>query len=146
MRRRLTIAAALMGDPRVLILDEPTSGLDPQGRSSFWRIVRSLSRDRAVIASTHIPEEAEEAGDIVYIFHRGRVAAAGPPSELIKKYAPKARIVVYGKKLSRAPRIEGAILVSASEESAVYTTGDPRGGAATCCGGPHQGRSPCREG
>lgn len=125
MRRRLIIAAALMGDPRVLILDEPTSGLDPRGRSAFWSIVKRLSRDRAVIASTHIPEEAEEAGDVVYIFYRGRVAAHGPPHELIRRHAPKARIVVYGRRLSRAPRVEGAVLVSAGEEQAVYATGDP---------------------
>ncbi len=125
MRRRLTIAAALMGDPRVLILDEPTSGLDPRGRSEFWRLVRDLSRDRAVIASTHIPEEAEEVGDRVYIFYKGRIAAWGSPEELIKRYAPKARIVIQGRGLSNPPNVRGATLVRSGDDTAIYSTMDP---------------------
>ena len=125
MRRRLSIAAALMGEPEVLILDEPTSGLDPAARARLWELLRRLARERAVIASTHIPEEAEEHADTVYIFHRGRVAASGRPGDLVRRHAPKARIVVEGSRLSSPPTVEGATLLAASETQASYATSDP---------------------
>ncbi len=124
MRRRLAIAAALMGDPRVLLLDEPTSGLDPAGRDQLWRLLRSLARERAVIVSTHDPEEAEEYGDVVLIFHKGRIAAMGPPGELVRRHAPEAAIVVEGR-IPEAVEVEGASLSSHTREYARYLTGDP---------------------
>ncbi|MCE4624248.1 MAG: ABC transporter ATP-binding protein [Desulfurococcales archaeon] len=124
MRRRLTIAAALIGDPEVLILDEPTSGLDPGARRGFWELVERLARDKVVIASTHIAEEAEKHADKVIIFHRGRIVAEGRPDELIERHAPLARIVVKGD--LRAPvEVEGATLLSSSPEEQAYTTRSP---------------------
>ncbi len=125
MRRRLAIAAAMMGDPPVLLLDEPTSGLDPAARESIWRLLRGLAgQGRAVIASTHIPDEAEKYGDIVYIFHRGRIVASGRPGDLIERYARDSRITVIGQ-LPVTARVEGAKLLQAGETRLVYATPDP---------------------
>ena len=99
-RRRLAIAAALVGNPRILVLDEPTSGLDPAARERLWRLLRELSRDKTILLSTHIAEEAERHSDYVYIFHRGRIAAEGSPRALITRYARKSSIRV---KLASSP-------------------------------------------
>jgi ABC-type multidrug transport system ATPase subunit len=96
MRRRLAIAASLMGSPRIIILDEPTSGLDPGARNALWNIIRDSNRDKAVLVSTHIPEEAEEHADKVIMFHKGRIVASGTPQNLIEKYAPRSVIELEG--------------------------------------------------
>jgi len=115
----------MIGAPEVLILDEPTSGLDPGARRRLWGLLRALARERAVVASTHIPEEAEEHADTVYIFHRGRVAASGRPGDLIARHAPLSRIVVRGA-LPRVPgEVDGARLLASSGEEASYAARDP---------------------
>ncbi|MEB3757305.1 MAG: ABC transporter ATP-binding protein [Desulfurococcales archaeon] len=96
MRRRLTIAASLIGSPRIVVLDEPTSGLDPGAREALWKIIAVISRDKTVLVSTHIPEEAEEHADKVLIFHKGRIVADGTPRTLIEKYAPLSVIELQG--------------------------------------------------
>ncbi len=124
MRRRLSIAAALMREPEVLILDEPTSGLDPQARRGLWGLVRNLAGDRCVLASTHIAEDAEEHADTVIVFHKGRIAAMGSPRELLEKYAPESIIIVRGRLVSH-PRVMGASLVEGGGSQARYATRDP---------------------
>ena len=96
MRRRLTIAASLIGSPEIVVLDEPTSGLDPGAREALWKIITGISRHKTVIASTHIPEEAEEHADKVIIFHKGRVVADDTPRSLIERYAPLSVIELQG--------------------------------------------------
>ena len=95
MRKRLTIAAALMGEPEVLVLDEPSSGLDPRGREELWRVIEVALKDLTIIYSTLISVEAEAHSDYVCIFHRGRAAASGTPQELIKKHTPKPKVLTY---------------------------------------------------
>ncbi len=87
MRRRLDLAASLVGNPRVLYLDEPTTGLDPRSRTDVWGIIRGLVADGVtVLLTTQYLEEADQlAHDIVVIDH-GKVVATGTPDEL------KARI------------------------------------------------------
>ena len=125
MKRRLMIAAALMGDPSVLVLDEPTSGLDPGARLQLWRLLEGLARDRAVIASTHIPEEAEKHADMVLVFHRGRIVARGPPERLIEEYAPQSTIIVEGALPGEPPRIDGVEASTWSKERARLVAQDP---------------------
>ncbi|MBV9379363.1 MAG: ATP-binding cassette domain-containing protein [Streptosporangiaceae bacterium] len=86
MRRRLDLAASLVGDPRVLYLDEPTTGLDPRSRSDVWAMIRGLVADGAtVLLTTQYLEEADQlAHDIVVIDH-GKVIATGTPGELKAK-------------------------------------------------------------
>jgi oleandomycin transport system ATP-binding protein len=83
MRRRLDLAASMVGQPRVLYLDEPTTGLDPRGRNDLWRVVRSLtSGGVTVLLTTQYMEEADQLADDVVVIDRGRVAAVGTPDQL----------------------------------------------------------------
>ncbi|MEU4162594.1 ATP-binding cassette domain-containing protein [Actinoplanes sp. NPDC026670] len=83
MRRRLDLAASLVGDPRILYLDEPTTGLDPRSRNEVWDIVRGLvTGGTTVLLTTQYLDEADQlAGEIVVIDH-GRVIATGTPAQL----------------------------------------------------------------
>ena len=84
MKRRLTLARALINEPELVILDEPTTGLDPQARHHLWRQLRAL-RERGVtlVLTTHYMEEAEELCDRVAIIDAGRIIACASPAELI---------------------------------------------------------------
>jgi len=83
MRRRLDLAASLVGRPRVLYLDEPTTGLDPRARSELWEVVRALTSDGVtVLLTTQYMEEADQLADDVVVIDRGRVVAVGTPGEL----------------------------------------------------------------
>jgi ABC-2 type transport system ATP-binding protein len=82
-RRRLDLALALLGRPRVLVLDEPTTGLDPESRRAVWRLVRGLVDDgAAVVLTTHHLEEAEELADRIAVMRAGRIVLAGTREEI----------------------------------------------------------------
>jgi oleandomycin transport system ATP-binding protein len=83
MRRRLDLAASLVGRPRVLYLDEPTTGLDPRARSDLWGVIRELTAGGVtVLLTTQYMEEADQLADDVVVIDRGRVAAVGTPDQL----------------------------------------------------------------
>jgi oleandomycin transport system ATP-binding protein len=83
MRRRLDLAASLVGDPRVIFLDEPTTGLDPRARNQVWDTIRGLTADGVtVLLTTQYLEEADELADQIAVIDRGRVVASGTASEL----------------------------------------------------------------
>ena len=80
MRRRLDLAASLVGRPQVLFLDEPTTGLDPQGRSDVWDMVRMLVRDGVtVLLTTQYLDEADQLADDIVVIDHGQVIATGTP-------------------------------------------------------------------
>lgn len=88
MRRRLTIARALINRPDVVLLDEPTTGLDPQARHLVWERLYALRESgTTLILTTHFMEEAEQLCDRLLIVDKGTVVASGTPSDLIIRYA-----------------------------------------------------------
>ena len=83
MRRRLDLAASMVGQPSILYLDEPTTGLDPRGRGDLWRVVRGLvGHGVTVLLTTQYLEEADQLADSIVVIDRGRVAATGAPDQL----------------------------------------------------------------
>ncbi|WP_016697091.1 ABC transporter ATP-binding protein [Actinoalloteichus spitiensis] len=90
MKRRLTIARALVNDPEVLLLDEPTTGLDPQARHVLWdRLFRLKQQGVTLIVTTHYMDEAEQLCDRLVVMDGGRIAAEGSPSDLIRRYSTR---------------------------------------------------------
>ncbi|RDX57972.1 ABC transporter A family member 7, partial [Mucuna pruriens] len=86
MKRRLSVAISLIGDPRVVYMDEPSSGLDPASRKSLWNVVKHAKQDRAIILTTHSMEEAEALCDRLGIFVNGSLQCVGNPKELKARY------------------------------------------------------------
>ena len=97
MKRRLTLARALVNDPDVLILDEPTTGLDPQARHLIWERLRSLLvRGKTILLTTHFMEEAERLCHRLCVIEEGRKIAEGAPNELIASEIGCDVIEIYG--------------------------------------------------
>ena len=84
-QRRLSIAMALIGQPRILFLDEPTLGLDVLARQELWQVIRSLQGKVTILLTTHYMEEAQALSDRVCIMNQGRHQALGTPEELIRQ-------------------------------------------------------------
>ena len=90
MKRRLTIARALVNEPRILLLDEPTTGLDPQARHILWdRLFRLKEQGVTLIVTTHFMDEAEQLCDRLIVIDHGRIVAEGSPAALIRQYATR---------------------------------------------------------
>ena len=89
MKRRIGIAQAMLGDPKILILDEPTAGLDPNERIRFRNLISELAGERLVLLSTHIVSDIEAIADEVLLMKKGKVLIQGTVSELTKKAAGK---------------------------------------------------------
>lgn len=83
MRRRVGIAQALMGDPRLVVVDEPTAGLDPEERMRFRSLLAGLGADRTVVLSTHILDDVAQTCPYVFVLGHGRTRYDGPTSGLI---------------------------------------------------------------
>ena len=93
MRQRLGLAAALLGDPEVLILDEPANGLDPQGIRWLRDFLRSLADEgRTVLVSSHVLAEVAQTADDVVIIHRGRFVAQSSMAEMAARVAGAVRV------------------------------------------------------
>lgn len=90
MKRRLTIARALINEPRILMLDEPTTGLDPQARHVLWdRLFRLKERGTTLVLTTHYMDEAEQLCDRLIVVDHGRIMAEGSPAALIREYSTR---------------------------------------------------------
>ncbi|WP_093661251.1 ATP-binding cassette domain-containing protein [Streptomyces wuyuanensis] len=88
MRRRLDLAAGLVGNPEVIFLDEPTTGLDPRSRQQLWEVVRELSTDGAtVFLTTQYLEEADQLADRIAVIDGGRIVAEGTSHDLKSRVA-----------------------------------------------------------
>ena len=90
MKRRLSLALALIHDPQVVFLDEPTVAMDPQSRHAVWDFIKNQkNQGKTVVLTTHYMEEAEELCDRVGIIDRGKLIAEGSPEELIAEHQVK---------------------------------------------------------
>jgi lipooligosaccharide transport system ATP-binding protein len=90
MKRRLTIARALINEPELMLLDEPTTGLDPQARHALWdRLYRLKQRGVTLVLTTHYMDEAEQLCDRLVVMDKGKIAAEGSPLELIRRYSTR---------------------------------------------------------
>jgi lipooligosaccharide transport system ATP-binding protein len=108
MKRRLSIARALVSKPDILLLDEPTTGLDPQARHMLWdRLAMLKSRGVTLIVTTHFMDEAEQLCDRILLMDQGRIKDQGAPQDLITRYASKDIVEI---------RTAGADEVSALED------------------------------
>ncbi|ABM43822.1 ABC transporter related protein [Acidovorax sp. JS42] len=97
MRRRLSLARALVNDPRLLLLDEPTTGLDPQARHLMWeRLQQLLQGGKAILLTTHFMDEAERLCSRLLVLDHGRKIAEGTPRVLIAEHLEPDVVEAYG--------------------------------------------------
>ncbi|MFG3686631.1 ABC transporter ATP-binding protein [Micromonospora sp. NPDC047740] len=90
MKRRLTIARALVNNPEIVLLDEPTTGLDPQARHLVWeRLFRLKQQGVTLVLTTHYMDEAEQLCDRLVVMDRGRIVAEGSPRTLIERHSTR---------------------------------------------------------
>jgi len=115
MKRRLTLARALVNDPQLVFMDEPTTGLDPQARHLIWERLRRLTQEgKTLVLTTHFMEEAERLCHRLAIMDRGRVIAEGSPRALIAEHIEPQVLEVHGQGYEQwmeraktlAPRVE----------------------------------------
>ena len=107
MRRRLSLARALVNDPKLLLLDEPTTGLDPQARHLMWeRLQLLLQQGKSILLTTHFMDEAERLCSRLLVLDHGRKIAEGKPRDLISQHLEPDVVEAYG---------DGALALAGSE-------------------------------
>ena len=131
MKRRLSLARALVNDPRLLLLDEPTTGLDPQARHLMWeRLQVLLQRGKSILLTTHFMDEAERLCSRLLVLDHGRKIAEGKPRDLIAEHLEPDVVEVYGHgavPLAEAPELKAlAARIEVSGETVFFYTQDAR--------------------
>ena len=118
MRRRLTLARALVNDPDLVFLDEPTTGLDPQARHLIWERLKQLTaRGRTLLLTTHFMDEAERLCDRIAVIDHGRLIAQGTPADLIATHIEPEVVEVHGEALAAWAAAEGRQLSERCEQA-----------------------------
>jgi ABC-2 type transport system ATP-binding protein len=116
MRQRLSLAGALLGDPRILVLDEPANGLDPQGIRWLREFLRSLAAEgRTIFISSHVLAELEQIVDEVVIIHRGKFVVQASTAELVARAAGGIRARSPQADQLRAALEQAGVKVASSE-------------------------------
>jgi lipooligosaccharide transport system ATP-binding protein len=132
MKRRLTLARALVNDPDIVFLDEPTTGLDPQARHLIWERLKQLkSAGKTLILTTHFMDEAERLCDTLIVIDHGRKIAEGSPRQLIAEYIEPQVVEAYDEAGGDLPAFveahrELAERVETSGETAFFYCREPR--------------------
>jgi oleandomycin transport system ATP-binding protein len=134
MRRRLDLAASLVGRPRVLYLDEPTTGLDPHSRNEVWAMIRRLVADgTTVLLTTQYLDEADQLAHDIVVVDQGRVIATGTPDELkagagrqVLEVTPADRADVAAVAALLAARLTGAPVIGAESGRVTAQVDDGR--------------------
>ena len=118
MKRRLTLARALINDPDLIFLDEPTTGLDPQARHLIWQRLRQLAaQGKTIFLTTHFMDEAERLCDRLAIMDHGRIMARGTPRELINAHIEPQVVEVFGDGAEAWARERGASVCERCEQT-----------------------------
>ena len=118
MKRRLTLARALINDPDLLILDEPTTGLDPQARQLIWQRLRTLlAQGKSLILTTHYMEEAERLCDRLVIIDSGRILVSGSPADLVRQHIEPHVVEIHGRGMDEWFNSIGQKFVQRSEHA-----------------------------
>jgi ABC-type multidrug transport system ATPase subunit len=94
MKRRLSVAMAMIGRPTVALLDEPTTGLDPASKQDLWEVINRAKKNCAILLTTHSMEEAEALCDRLGIFVQGRLATLSTAEQLKSRYGTGYRLVI----------------------------------------------------
>jgi lipooligosaccharide transport system ATP-binding protein len=130
MRRRLSLARALVNDPELLLLDEPTTGLDPQARHLMWeRLQVLLQQGKSILLTTHFMDEAERLCNRLLVLDHGKKIAEGEPRALIAQHLEPDVVEVYGigaLALTDSPLKALAARVEVSGETVFFYTDDAR--------------------
>ena len=130
MRRRLSLARALVNDPSLLLLDEPTTGLDPQARHLMWeRLQMLLQQGKSILLTTHFMDEAERLCTRLLVMDHGRKIAEGAPRQLIAEHLEPDVVEAYGNgalSLLESPLRQMAQRVEVSGETVFFYTQDAR--------------------
>jgi lipooligosaccharide transport system ATP-binding protein len=128
MKRRLSLARALVNDPQLLLLDEPTTGLDPQARHLMWeRLQLLLQQGKSILLTTHFMDEAERLCSRLLVLDHGKKIAEGTPRDLIAQHLEPDVVEVYGtgaQALLDAPLTALAARVEVSGETVFFYTQD----------------------
>ncbi|MBA2674025.1 ATP-binding cassette domain-containing protein [Ramlibacter sp.] len=126
MRRRLSLARALVNDPKLLMLDEPTTGLDPQARHLMWeRLQLLLQQGKSILLTTHFMDEAERLCSRLLVLDHGRGIAEGRPRELIAEHLEPDVVEAYGEgalTLAQSPLTRLAARTEVSGETVFFYT------------------------
>ncbi|VVC36007.1 ABC transporter-like,P-loop containing nucleoside triphosphate hydrolase,AAA+ ATPase domain,ABC [Cinara cedri] len=109
MKRKLSLAIALVGNPEILILDEPTSGMDPESRREIWDLLLSFRGSRTILITTHFMEEADVLGDRIAIMDRGQVKCYGTSLFLKKVYGTGYNLTILKEEIFAETKIIAAI-------------------------------------
>jgi lipooligosaccharide transport system ATP-binding protein len=118
MKRRLTLARALVNDPDLIFLDEPTTGLDPQARHLIWQRLRQLAaQGKTIFLTTHFMDEAERLCHRLAIMDHGRIMASGTPRELISAHIEPQVVEVFGDGAEAWATDRGAALSERCEQA-----------------------------
>ncbi|WP_132992589.1 ABC transporter ATP-binding protein [Gordonia zhaorongruii] len=108
-KRRVDLACALLGQPRLLFLDEPTTGLDPESRRATWRLLSGLKASGVtMVLTTHYLDEAEELADRIAIMHQGVIARTGTLREIVEGHPATIAFDHPGAALPHLPNLETA--------------------------------------
>ena len=128
MKRRLSLARALINDPNILLLDEPTTGLDPQARHLMWeRLQQLLQQGKSILLTTHFMDEAERLCNRLLLLDHGKKIAEGTPRDLISQHLEPDVVEVYGQDalaLVNSPLVELAQRTESSGETVFFYTAD----------------------
>jgi lipooligosaccharide transport system ATP-binding protein len=140
LKRRLTIARALINEPDLLLLDEPTTGLDPQARHLLWdRLYRLKQRGVTLVLTTHYMDEAEQLCDRLVVMDRGKIAEEGSPLELIRRLStrevvelrfndetPEVDPALFGDSVARVERLPDRLLLYTDDGDALVPAAHER--------------------